>query len=76
MHYTDRVKKVFTQFTSAKADDIHAETRVDEIGDSLTHVEIVMGLEEEFGISISDDEADKLQTFQDFDRLVTQKKGG
>lgn len=37
--------------------DLHA--------DSLDHVEIIMAVEEEFGIDIPDDDAEKIKTVQD-----------
>jgi len=39
---------------------------VDDLGaDSLDLVELVMAMEEEFGLEIADDEAEKLQTVKD-----------
>lgn len=39
---------------------------VDDLGaDSLDMVELVMALEDEFGISISDEEAQKIRTIRD-----------
>ena len=37
------------------------ETQFHELGDSLTQVEIVMEIEDEFELSIPDDEAEKLK---------------
>ena len=39
---------------------------VDDLGaDSLDQVELIMAMEEEFGVSISDEEAEKIVTVQD-----------
>jgi len=39
---------------------------IDDLGaDSLDLVELIMALEEEFGLEISDEEAEKIQTVQD-----------
>jgi acyl carrier protein len=41
--------------------------------DSLDVVELVMALEEEFGVEIPDEEAEKLQTVQDVVDYVAKK---
>jgi acyl carrier protein len=47
---------------------------VDDLGaDSLDVVEIVMGLEEEFDIEVSDQDAEKLPTVQDIVNYVEEK---
>ena len=49
---------------------------VDDLGaDSLNTVEIVMALEEEYGIEISEEEAEVLKTFNDVLKFVLQKIG-
>ena len=46
---------------------------VDDLGaDSLDTVELVMALEEEFGIEIPDEEAEKIQTVKDAVEYVTK----
>ena len=42
--------------------------------DSLDAVEIIMGIEEEFGIEIPDDEAEKFQTVGDLVKYVENAK--
>lgn len=50
--------------------------KLEDIGaDSLDRIEIVMALEEEFEIEISDEEAEKCDSLADFVSLVAQKKG-
>jgi acyl carrier protein len=49
---------------------------VDDLGaDSLDTVELVMALEEEFGIEIPDEEAEKLATVGDALRYIEEKAG-
>lgn len=52
---------------------------VEDLGaDSLDSVELVMALEEQFGIEIPDEEAEKIQTFRDvlqYVRTRTQSAG-
>jgi len=45
---------------------------VDDLGaDSLDLVELIMAMEEEFGMEIADEEAEKLRTVQDVITFVT-----
>ena len=47
---------------------------IDDLGaDSLDQIEIVMKLEDEFDIEISNEEAEKLKTVEDIVRLVKEK---
>jgi acyl carrier protein len=46
---------------------------IDDLGaDSLDTVELVMAFEEEFGIEIPDDAAEKIQTFGDAVKFITE----
>jgi len=60
----DRVKKVVAEITAVSEDEINPLTSFgDDLGaDSLTMVELVMALEEEFGIDISEEDAKKITT--------------
>jgi len=60
----DRVKKVVAEITAVSEDEITPLTSFgDDLGaDSLTMVELVMALEEEFGIDISEEDAKKITT--------------
>ncbi len=50
---------------------------VDDLGaDSLDLVELVMAMEEEFGMEIADEDAEKLQTVQDAINYVKEKQQG
>lgn len=42
--------------------------------DSLDRVSIIIAVEQKFGIQITDDEADKLETVQDFVELIEKKQ--
>jgi acyl carrier protein len=47
---------------------------VDDLGaDSLDLVELIMAMEEEFGMEIADDEAEKLRTVQDVISFITAR---
>lgn len=62
----ERVKKIIMEQLGVKEDEVtSAASFVDDLGaDSLDTVELVMALEEEFGVEIQDDEAEKITTVQ------------
>ena len=60
----DRVKKIIVDQLGVEEDLVTPEASfVDDLGaDSLDTVELVMALEEEFGIEIPDEDAEKITT--------------
>jgi acyl carrier protein len=67
MSIADKVKKIIAEKLSVDLDEIIPEASfVDDLGaDSLDLVELIMSMEEEFDIEISDEDAEKLTTFKD-----------
>jgi len=67
MSLEDKVKKIIAEKLSVDINDIVPEASfVDDLGaDSLDLVELIMSMEEEFDIEISDEEAEKLVTVKD-----------
>ena len=63
----DKVREVIVdQLNVEEGDVVEAASFVDDLGaDSLDIVELVMALEEEFGISIPDEEAENIKTVGD-----------
>lgn len=62
-----RVKEIIVEELGVEADKVTPEASfVDDLGaDSLDTVELVMALEEEFGIDIPDEDAEKMRTVGD-----------
>ncbi len=73
MSVTDKIKKVIADKLSVDADEVVPEAHfVDDLGaDSLDLVELIMSMEEEFDIEISDEDAEKLATVKDVMDYVT-----
>ena len=62
----DKVKDIITDKLGVEEEKISAESSfVDDLGaDSLDTVELIMQLEEEFGIEIPDEDAETITTVQ------------
>ena len=63
----DRVKKIVVEHLGVEGDKVTEEASfIDDLGaDSLDIVELVMAFEEEFGVEIPDDAAEKITTVKD-----------
>ncbi len=63
----DKVKKIVVEHLGVEDDKVTDDASfIDDLGaDSLDTVELVMAFEEEFGIEIPDDAAEKIQTVKD-----------
>jgi len=72
-----KVKKIIEEKLSVNADQITIDARFAEDlkADSLDTVELVMALEDEFGLDIPDEEAEKIKTVQDAISYITEKAG-
>ncbi|MBP7088509.1 MAG: acyl carrier protein [Candidatus Omnitrophica bacterium] len=80
MAITDKVKDIISEQLGVKKEEIKPESSfIDDLGaDSLDTVEVVMALEEEFGIEIPDEEAEKITTVGEAIKYIeekTSKKG-
>ncbi len=70
----DKVIGIIREQLGQDKDTITDETHfINDLGaDSLDTVELVMELEDEFGISISDEEAEKIQTVGDAVKYIEE----
>jgi acyl carrier protein len=69
-----RVKEIVAEQLGVDEPQVTNEASfMDDLGaDSLDTVELVMALEEEFDIEISDEDAEKIQTVQDAIDYITE----
>jgi len=63
----EKLKKIICEQLDVNEDEVVPEASfVDDLGaDSLDQVELIMAIEEEFGITIPDEDAEKIVTVQD-----------
>ena len=67
MSIEDKVKKIIAEKLSVDMEEVVPEASfVDDLGaDSLDLVELIMSMEEEFDIDISDEDAEQIATVKD-----------
>jgi acyl carrier protein len=67
MSAEDRLKKIIAKELSVSEEEVTPDASFieDLNADSLDLVELIMALEEEFNVKISDEEADKIKTVRD-----------
>ncbi|MDO8729769.1 MAG: acyl carrier protein [Candidatus Omnitrophota bacterium] len=77
MSVPEKVKNIIAEQLGVKPEEVTPEAKfIDDLGaDSLDTVELVMALEEEFGIEIPDEEAEKLVTVGDAVKYIGEKAG-
>lgn len=75
MAVSEKVKSIIAEQLGVKKDEIIDEAKfIDDLGaDSLDTVELVMALEEEFGIEIPDEDAEKMVTVGEAVKYIEQK---
>ena len=63
----EKVKKIIVEQLGVEAEEVTPEAKfIEDLGaDSLDTVELIMALEEEFGIEIPDEDAEKIITVKD-----------
>jgi acyl carrier protein len=73
----ERVKKIVVEHLGVDAEKVTPEASfIDDLGaDSLDNVELVMEVEEEFGVEIPDDAAETIQTVGDAVKFIEKSQG-
>ena len=76
MSVFDEVKEIIVDHLAVDSEEVKMESSfVDDLGaDSLDTVEMIMALEEKFGVTIEDSEAEKLNTVGDAVRFIEANK--
>ena len=72
----DKIKDIIIEQLQVDEADVTMDTNLmkDLSADSLDAVEIIMAIEDEYGIEIPDEEAEKIQTVGDLVRYVEENK--
>jgi len=70
-----RVIEIIVEQLGVSEEEVTMEASfVDDLGaDSLDLVELIMAMEEEFGLEISDEDAEKILTVQDVVNYITER---
>ncbi len=76
MGVAEKVKKMIVEQLGVNESEVVAEAKfIDDLGaDSLDIVELVMALEDEYGIEIPDEDAEKIETVGDAIRYIEEHK--
>ena len=74
---SQKVKSIIAEQLGVKAEEVTEDARfVEDLGaDSLDTVELVMALEEEFGVEIPDEDAEKMTTVGAALKYIEEKLG-
>ncbi len=77
MSVADKVKEIIVEQLGVDADEVTTEASfTDDLGaDSLDIVELVMAFEEEFGIEIPDEDAEKISRVNEAVSYIDANKG-
>ena len=72
----DKIKDIIIEQLQVEESDVNMDTNLmkDLSADSLDAVEIIMAIEDEYGIEIPDEEAEKMQTVGDLVTYVEENK--
>lgn len=70
-----KIKQIIVEQSVCDEEDIKLETEINDLKlDSLDKIELLMTLEEEFNVEISDEKAELLKTVADIVKTIRQLK--
>jgi acyl carrier protein len=71
-----RIKDIIVEQLGVNPDQVTSDAKfIEDLGaDSLDTVELIMALEEEFGIEVPDEEAEKLQSVGDVIKYIDENQ--
>ncbi len=72
----DKIKDIIIEQLAVEESEVNMDTNLmkDLSADSLDAVEIIMAIEDTFGIEIPDEDAEKFQTVEDLVKYVEENK--
>ncbi len=75
MAILDKIKEIVADQLDVSYDEVTSESSfVDDLGaDSLDLTELIMAMEDEFGLEIDDEEAQQLRTVNDVIKYIEQR---
>ena len=75
MSVEERVKSIIVEQLGVDADEVVPDASfIEDLGaDSLDTVELIMAFEEEFGVEISDEDAEKIRRVKDAVEYIDKK---
>ena len=75
MAVEEKIKSIISEQLGVKVEEVTPQASfIDDLGaDSLDTVELIMALEEEFGIEIPDEDAEKMSTVGDAIKYIEEK---
>ncbi|MEX2207593.1 MAG: acyl carrier protein [Myxococcota bacterium] len=78
MAVEDKIKEIIVEQLGVAAEEVVPEASfIDDLGaDSLDIVELVMAIEEEFGLEIPDEDAERMQNIGDVISYVEERTAG
>ncbi len=78
MAVEDKIKEIIVEQLGVAAEEVVPEASfIDDLGaDSLDIVELVMAIEEEFGLEIPDEDAERMQNIADVISYVEERTAG
>jgi len=75
MAVEEKIKSIIAEQLGVKIEEVNPQASfIDDLGaDSLDTVELIMALEEEFGVEIPDEDAEKMATVGDAIKYIDEK---